>query len=246
MRMIPDRTGRFTERPHYDTSEIEVECERLVTEFLAEKYGRLTWPITTDDLTVLVEEHVDRLDLYADLSEEGPDVEGVTDFHPGQRPRVRISSTLSASVGLENRLRTTLTHELGHVRFHGFLFELKAAGLDLFGPTDPFPSATVSPAPQKCRRQTIIGAPHVNWMEWQAGYACGALLMPASHLRRLVAEFVRRHNLLTEVHAGTAEALALIEAVVETFHVSREAALVRLLKTKHLLDNSSSEGIFDT
>lgn len=246
MRMIRDRTGRFTERPHYDTSELEVECERLVTEYLVDKYGRVQWAITTDDLTVLVEQHVDKLDLYADLTEEGPDIEGVTDFLPGRRPRVRISGTLSASGGSQNRLRTTLTHELGHVRFHGFLFELKAAGLDLFGATGAIPSSKGSAAtPQKCRRQSILHATQVDWMEWQAGYACGAYLMPASHLHRVVTEYVRRLGILTDLHTTAPEAAGLIDSVAGTFDVSREAARVRLLKTKHLLDVSPGEALFD-
>lgn len=244
--MIPDPTGRFPQRPLYETSEIEVECERLVTEFLVEKYGRATWPITTDDLTVLVEQHVGKLDLYADLSDEGADVEGVTDFFPNRRPTVRISGTLSTSNRSANRLRTTLTHELGHVRFHGFLYELKASRLDLFAATVTGPSPAPSPAePQKCRRQTILHARQVDWMEWQAGYACGAYLMPGSQLRRVVTEYLRRNGILTELHATTPEARGLIDAVSDAFGVSRDAATVRLIKTKHLGDASPGRSIFD-
>lgn len=246
MRMIRDATGRFTERPHYDTSEIELDCERLVTEFLSDKYGRVQWPITTDDLTVLLEQHVDKLDLYADLSDEGEDVEGVTDFPPGARPRVRISRELS-STGNDNRLRTTLTHELGHVRFHGFLFELKASALDLFGTSDvTTPASVSSPAgPQKCRRQNILHAGPVDWLEWQAGYACGALLMPASHLRRVVSDYCHRQSIIRELDVTAPEAADIIETVANAFAVSTEAARVRLLKTHHLREAQQSEALFD-
>ncbi len=246
MRMIRDRTGRFTERPHYETTELEVECERLVCEYLVEKHGRVIWPVSTDDLTVLLEQHVEKLDLYADLVEEGADVEGVTDFFPGRRPQVRISGTLSATASSRNRLRTTLTHELGHVRFHTFLYELKAAGLDLFGSTNSISSGAVSlPRPQKCHRETILNAKQVDWMEWQAGYACGALLMPNSHLRRVVAGYMRQQRVLTELHATAREAAELVEIVAGTFDVSAEAARVRLLKTKHLVETFPSAAIFD-
>jgi hypothetical protein len=33
---------------------------------------------------------------------------------------------------------------------------------------------------QVCKRDGIINARQSDWTEWQAGYACGALLMPAS------------------------------------------------------------------
>jgi len=245
--MIRDLTGRFTERPHYEATELEVECERLVCDYLVEKHGRVVWPISTDDLTILLEQHVEKLDLYADLVEEGPDVEGVTDFLPGRRPQVRVSGTLSATPSSRNRLRTTLTHELGHVRFHAFLYELKAAGLDLFGFTNSISSGATSLAkPQKCHRETILHAKQVDWMEWQAGYACGAYLMPNSHLRRVVSDYMRRHQVLTELHASALEATELVAIVAGTFDVSGDAARVRLLKTKHLVETSPSAAIFDT
>ena len=31
MKLIPDDTGRFPEHPHYETDELEEECERLIT-----------------------------------------------------------------------------------------------------------------------------------------------------------------------------------------------------------------------
>jgi hypothetical protein len=245
MKMVRDRTGRFPERPHYEPAEIDVECERLIGDFLAEHRGRVQWPIATEDLTCLVERHVQDLDLYADLSDEGSEVEGVTEFHPGQRPSVRISSVLSIADYRAHRLRTTLTHELGHVHFHGFLYELRAARLDLFDtesfqhtrPSDPV-EALPNPS-QKCQRGGIINAAEVDWMEWQAGYACGAFLMPAGPLRGLVLEFIRGKGILHEPAVASPEGTALIAHVAAYFDASRDAARVRLLKTKHLAQAAS-------
>ena len=89
--------------------------------FFNKKYGKVEFPIKTDDLTVLIEEKAD-LDSYADLSGEPGEVEGVTEFMPRQRPVVKIPSALNAT-NMENRLRTTLTHEWGHVHFHQFMFD---------------------------------------------------------------------------------------------------------------------------
>lgn len=121
MKWVKDKTGRFPQRPHYLPEELDEECEHTVLTFLRDRHGRVSFPIATDDLTVLIEGAVDDFDLYADLSQENGDIEGVTDFFPGKRPKVRISRRLSEAPNLENRLRTTLTHEYAHVRFHGFM-----------------------------------------------------------------------------------------------------------------------------
>jgi len=34
MKMIPDRTGRFPERPYYELDELEEECERIMEALL--------------------------------------------------------------------------------------------------------------------------------------------------------------------------------------------------------------------
>lgn len=121
MKWVKDKTGRFPQRPHYLPEEIDDECERVIRDFLTKKYGKVEFPIKTDDLTILIEQNAD-LDSYADLSGEPGDVEGVTEFTPGQRPVVRIANALSAT-NMENRLRTTLTHEWGHAHFHQFVFD---------------------------------------------------------------------------------------------------------------------------
>src|SRR5437867_12136230 len=109
MKWVADRSGRFPQRPHYDPDELESECEDVITTFLKERHGRVEFPVATEDLTVLIERVVADLDMYADLSHEQGEVEGLTEFLPGQKPRVRISAALSQAPRLENRLRTTLT-----------------------------------------------------------------------------------------------------------------------------------------
>src|SRR5690606_3646096 len=116
------------------------------------------------------------------LSDYGPDVEGVTEFRPGKKPNVKISEALSNDQRRENRLRTTLTHEYGHVRFHAYLWEMNPPRADLLRQN---PNA----AKQICKRDNILGAAETDWMEWQAGYVCGALLMPLSPLKRIVGDY---------------------------------------------------------
>src|SRR6266542_3932867 len=122
MKWVRDLSARLPERPHYDPVELDRECESLVSAVLLRRRGAVQFPLTTDDLTTLLEEHTADLDLYADLAAEGPAVEGVTEFAAQGKPRVRVSAALSETPARAHRLRTTLAHELGHVRFHAFLW----------------------------------------------------------------------------------------------------------------------------
>jgi hypothetical protein len=229
MKWVPDKTGRFPRRPHYLPEELDEECEQIVGTFLRQKYGKTDFPIKTDDLTILIEQKAD-LDSYADLSPEEGDVEGVTEFKPGQRPTVRISNALSTPY-LENRLRTTLTHEYGHVYFHQFMFEVETRPLSLFG-------EDAEPAANKCKRDNIVGASETDWMEWQAGYVCGAILIPATALIDTVQAFRQKHGLaLSNLGLNSEPGQRLIDTVAARFQTSKDAARVRLLKKRILIDS---------
>lgn len=215
-KIIRDTTGKFRQRPHYEQGEIDMECEKIVCEFLRSLYGKIEFPIATDDITKLIEKHTSDFDQYADLSEYGENVEGLTEFFAKGKPKVSISARLSESSNYENRFRTTMTHELGHVIFHDYLYKMELI-------------ETCAASIQICKRDDIISkskyAGAQDWMEWQAGYACGAFLMPASHLKKTVDNFLATNG---------AYADALIDAVVTRFQVSKDAARVRLSVTNHL------------
>jgi hypothetical protein len=237
MRWVKDRTGRFPSRPHYLPAELDFECENLIGDFLLQRHGRVEYPASTDDLTVLIEALCDDLDLYADLSGAGSDVEGVTTFSPGRRPKVQISKRLSLDPHMVNRFRTTLTHELGHVKFHAFMFEGQTPGM-LFA----HPDATVS---NKCKRDNMLTAPGTDWMEWQAGYACGALLMPTMALRSTIRRFLEDRRIsVGRFESLSAEAQSLITTVSSAYDVSREAARVRLLQQGALSEGTSPGHLF--
>jgi hypothetical protein len=222
MKYVRDRTGRFPQRPHYLPRELDEECERTITNFMKESCGGFSLPIPTDTLTKLIERDAEDLDLYADLSVEGPDVQGVTNFYPGKLPRVRIAASLSEQTS-ENRLRTTLTHEWGHVRFHDALWQMEAHNPSMHA------QLTAQPSPI-CKRDRIFGAPEVDWMEWQAGYVCGSVLMPLTHVQAVVGTFCDARDLYTPLMETSAATTALIGLIVKTFSVSGEAARVRLSK----------------
>ena len=219
MKLIPDRTGRFPERPHYDIDELEEQCERIITNFLEQRYGQIVIPVPTDALRVLIEGEAAKL-LHADLSHEGEEVHGITEFFPGCKPRVSIARELSSQPWRVHRERTTLAHEYGHVHWHTPLYDRYCRPGER----------------HKCARGQLL--PRIgqkDWMEWQAGYVSGALLMPRSRVKLLVEAFGREHAVRLPLKAGSVDGQILIGRVSELFDVSREAAEVRLLQIGHLL-----------
>lgn len=68
MRMIPDLTGCFPLRPHYEINELEEECERIIESFLFSRYGQYAIPVPTDALVALLEWDAATLNVYCDLS----------------------------------------------------------------------------------------------------------------------------------------------------------------------------------
>jgi hypothetical protein len=234
---VPDKTGRFSRRPHYRPEELDRECESIITKFLKSRHDEVKYPILTEDLTILIERDAEDLDLFADLSTHGNTVEGVTVFRPGRRPSVRISQKLSGNERYKNRLRTTLTHEYGHVHYHSYLWELEPPGPDLLRHT---PHADK----RSCKNDSILDAGEADWMEWQAGYACGALLMPATPLRMLVRQYHQSFGIYGPVNPHEAHGRNLIDAVQKAFDVSADAARVRLLKLKVLSAVSAGPSLF--
>ena len=219
MKLVRDLTGRFRERPHYELDELEEECEQTAFTFLEERYGQVLIPIPTNALIVLVEQYTEDLDLFADLSGEGANVQGVTEFFTDSKPRVRIARELSKQTWRAHRLRTTLAHEYGHVRLHAPLWAQRGA-----------PSG-----PHRCLRQTLLPlSTTTDWMEWQAGYVSGALLMPRSRVKLLVEAFLKDAGAKLPLALESEEASELKQRMSVAFDVSHEAAGVRLLKLGHL------------
>ncbi|MDX9859290.1 MAG: ImmA/IrrE family metallo-endopeptidase [Rhodospirillales bacterium] len=234
VKMVRDSSGRFPERPHYSPGEIDSECEKIVGGFLRARHGAGCPRITTDELSILIEKSGASLDSSVDLAPFGDDVEGMTAFFPNRSPEVSISDTLANDSRRENRLRTTLAHEYGHVHFHGYLWAEKFATSRLFDRLSRENKAI-------CKRDTILNAREYDWMEWQAGYASGAILMPVTAIRRLVSDYCAPLGLHSAVVAGSEHGRKIIGAVTETFQVSEDAARVRLIKL-NLLTGSDRQG----
>ena len=63
--------------------------------------GSPSYPILTDDLTVMIEQDVSDLDLSANLSAEGRGIEGISEFHRRKKPSVRIAFADAAAFGFD-------------------------------------------------------------------------------------------------------------------------------------------------
>ncbi len=244
MKWIIDETGRFRWRPYYDQEELDIECERIASEFLEQRYGVCRFPISTDDLCVMIERDTSDLNLYADLSGAGEDVEGLTDFFPHKKPAVRIARELSLDSLMYNRLRTTLAHEYGHVKFHTFLWDYNQnrrpvadTGMKLTIQRRKYNNFRMKyvykhrpETGPRCKRSSLLDAPVSDWMEWQASYACGALLMPLSVVRKLFQSVIKVRYGLNWVPVDSEQAGELTGKVTEAFDVSTGAARVRLTR----------------
>jgi hypothetical protein len=233
VKYVRDTMHGFGERPHYEPRELDSIFEKIVTDFLRKKYSEVEFPIQTDDLTTLIEEQVKDLDLYADLTKYGSGVEGVTIFARAGKPRVLVSAYVHKH---ENRLRTTLTHEFVHVHLHAYLFAL-LEGQMRFGANQPAGAIY-------CKRDTIVSATKTDWREWQAGYGSGAMLMPRSHLLRVVGDLQRHQGIFGAIAASSPNGQLLIDAVVQKFAVSRDAARVRLSVLDILGQETASGSLF--
>lgn len=225
MKIYPDRSGKYPVKIYYDLTELDYECEDVVTKFLNIRHKNVAFPLLTDDLTVLIEQKTSDFDQRADLSADGQNIEGVTIFQPTKKPEIRISEDLWAP-NRENRLRSTMAHELGHAHFHRVLFE---------NILDTQINQTTFLTIQneliiRCKRESIISSTEYDWVEWQASYASGSFLMPITYIKRIVHDYYQSHNILSLVNISSKEGVELIQAVRSAFQVSEDAAKVRLLK----------------
>ena len=94
MKMIPDKTGRFSMRPYWDVAELERMCEETITGLLRQRYGFDRVPVPTEAITLLIERDAAELDVATDLSDEVYDGFGVTLFYDGRKPTVKIAREL--------------------------------------------------------------------------------------------------------------------------------------------------------
>jgi len=208
---------RSEPRPrYYSREQLDELCERIIFDFCTERYGQELMPVPTEALLQLLEQHAGDVDQLAELP---PGVHGVTLYYWDRRPSVQIDARLTRQHWRETRRRSTITHECSHVIQHAPLWRA-------LGPED----SGEGPVAQACRCEEVEESAERwdDWMEWQARYMSGAMLMPKSRVCRLVQKFARDKSLEVPLQAGSPSSLYLVEHAIIAFHVSRDAAMVRL------------------
>ena len=209
MNWVPDNTGTFGIRPYYPLSELNSRFDELWVSYCKSKGKATHYPIPTDDITNIIEQHTSDLDIYADLSQYGAAAEGVTFFPEGTRPIVKISESLASNSQNEHRFRMTLCHELGHVLLHS--------------------RSAAKPMWDQARLTGPASSHDIGWMEYHARYAAAAMLMPARELRRVFLSFWQ--DLGVSIGPSSLDARSVhgwVGNVSKRFSVSHEAARFRL------------------
>lgn len=213
---------------------MDATAEQVVMAHVRARRSAELFPVSTDDLTTLIEKYAEELDTYADLGEFGNGVEGLTLFQPGAKPVVRVSGSLSESSN-ENRLRSTLAHEFGHVLLHDPLFQRKAQE-SLFDSNVQYL--------QVCYRDGAESLAQGDLFEYQAWYICGALLMPISELTAQVTAKAQASDSYSEIWQDSALGQEVIEDASSWFCVSKALARIRLLKTGLIVETEPSPALF--
>lgn len=216
------------------TKRMDSTAEQIVMAHVQSRRSADLFPLSTDDLTTLIEKFAEELDTYADLGEFGEGVEGLTLFRPRAKPIVRVSGLLNESSN-ENRLRSTLAHELGHVLLHDPLFQRKAQE-SLFDTSVQYL--------QVCYRDGAESLGQGDLFEYQAWYMCGALLMPISELTARVTAKAQASDSYSEIWHDSALGQEVIEDASSWFCVSKALARIRLLKTSLIVETEPSPALF--
>jgi Zn-dependent peptidase ImmA (M78 family) len=74
-----------------------------------------------------------------------------------------------------------------------------------------------------------VTAPENDWMEWQAAYIGGALLMPRSDVLVMAGEIAMRDGSKFPLDIDSESGRAVIARIMRRCHVSEQASRVRLL-----------------
>jgi Zn-dependent peptidase ImmA (M78 family) len=219
--------GIFYSRPYYSTN-----CmEEMSAEALA-KAG-----IADDEPSEIPIEDVleDCMGIAAEYSPLPADVMGCATFYPEGLAMVEIHENLSATgddLTLDRRRRATIAHELGHGLAHTHLYVQRFAFDREQADYDP---SLLQRAHIACRTSDIrevgnkpAGGSSYSWIEWQANYLMGALIVPRRALLRHLEVWTGPQNGVCSPRLPASARAEAQESVAETFHVSRQLAGIRL------------------
>jgi len=220
MKTFRSKSGPFSERPHFEPSEIDRIC-------LDELRKQGLYPGSPEAIRIdrFVEKRFEIVPVYEDL----PDgVLGFTKFGNKGVEAIVISAALDAGGGkvAERRVRTTLAHEAGHGLLHAYLFALDHKPLHLFDAD--------SHADHKILCRDVQGDERQNraydgrWWEFQANRAIGGLLCPKALVHDALKPFMRPLGSLGSLILDENCREEAIRAVANIFDVNPVVSRIRI------------------
>jgi hypothetical protein len=220
MKSFRDKSGQFSERPHFEPSEIDRICD-------AELRKAGLFPNTP--AAIRIERFIEkRFDVTPEYDELPDGVLGYTRFGKNGVEAIVVSAALDAAEGkvAERRLRTTLAHEAGHGLLHAYLFALSEKPLHFFDKDSQADHKILCRDVQgeEPKRRAYDG----RWWEFQANRAMGGLLCPQSLVEMALKSHLVPSGSLGAMRFDEANRDAAVREVSETFDVNPVVARIRI------------------
>src|SRR5258708_30706426 len=220
MKTFRSKSGPFSERPHFEPSEIDRICaDKLRKEGL--------YPNSPEAIRIdrFVEK---RFGVVAEYEALPGGVLGFTKFTRKGVEAIVVAMALDAEKGkvAERRVRTTLAHEAGHGLLHAYLFALDEKPIHLFDADSHSDHKILCRDVQGDERKSR--AYDGRWWEFQANRAIGGLLCPKTLVQEALKPFL--------VPSGSLGALAFQEkrreeatrTLADIFDVNTIVAKIRI------------------
>ncbi|HJX83930.1 MAG TPA: hypothetical protein VJ723_06270 [Candidatus Angelobacter sp.] len=220
MRTFRAKSGPFSERPHFEPSEIDRICaDELRKESL---YPNFPEAIRIDRF---VEKRFGVVPRYEDLPEG---VLGFTKFTKKGVEAIVVAAALDAEKGrvAERRVRTTLAHEAGHGLLHAYLFALDEKPLHLFDADGQSDQRILCRDVQGEERKGR--AYDGRWWEFQANRAIGGLLCPRALVQDALKPFLVPTGSLGAVTLDEKHREAAIRTLADIFDVNPIVSKIRI------------------
>jgi hypothetical protein len=220
MKTFRSKSGPFSERPHFEPSEIDRICSDELRQ-------QGLYPSVPD--AVRIDRFVEKRFGVTHQYEELPDgVLGFTRFSKSGVAAIVVSAALDAETGkaAERRVRTTLAHEAGHGLLHAHLFALDDTPLHLFDAD--------SHADHKILCRDVQGEGHKSraydgrWWEFQANRAIGGLLCPKALVLEAIKPYLVPSGSLGAATLDEIRREGVIRTLAEIFDVNSIVARIRV------------------
>jgi len=220
MKTYRPKSGPFSERPHFEPSEIDRICiDELRKEGL--------YPNSPEAIRIdrFVEKRFGVVPQYEDLPSG---VLGFTKFTKKGVEAIVVAMALNAEKGkvAERRVRTTLAHEAGHGLLHAYLFALDEKPLHLFDADSHSDHKILCRDVQGDERKSR--AYDGRWWEFQANRAMGGLLCPRALVQEAVKPFLVPSGSLGAVSLDEKRRDEAARALADIFDVNTIVAKIRI------------------